>query len=541
MFTVGGFTLMSRILGFVRDKLITTYLGVGMVGDAWVAAFALPNMFRRIFGEGAFNSAFVPLYCRKIKEEGDAAANYFASRVITLLFWLLLGIFAVMFLFMPQIILATNWGFKPDPVVAQTIHPAVGPIDFAVQQATAIAQQSAEPVDRRLELATTAGRITIAYMIFICLMAAFSGVLNSRKSYGPPAFAYVVLNIVLIAVMIVAQYFFSDMLVALSWGVLIAGVLQLTVVIAGIVKARVKVGFVIPVIDDDVKKLGVLMVPGLISAGIQQLNLLVGGIVASLAMGGKSMIYISDRINQLPLGIIGIAAGVVLLPEITRALRAGDTDEAKNRLAFGADMSILLCIPAMIAMVVIPGPIMHAIFEGGAAKADDIAPAGNVLRAFAIGMPAYVLARVYQPGFYAREDTKTPMRFAIVTAIVNIVLCYPMFLWLGVAGCALATSIAGWCNVLLLWSRLRKDDFVSLSSTSLSRYARMLVSALAMGVAIFFLAKYGEPWIMREGDFIIRMLALLLLVIIGVIIYFGFVFASRVLSVSEFKRILKRG
>lgn len=516
MFTVGGFTLMSRILGFVRDKMIATYLGFGAMGDVWAAAFQLPNLARRVLGEGAFNTAFVPIYCRKIEEEGDAAANYFASRTITLMFWILIGLALLMFIFMPQVILATNLGFAQDATDPETV------------------------VDR-FPIAITAGRITIGYMIFVCLMAAFSGVLNSRKSFGPPAFAYVVLNIVMVGVLLVAPFFYENMLKPLCWGLIISGVAQLAVVLFGISRSKTKVKMVIPVIDQDMKKLGVLMIPGLISAGIQQLNLLFGGLVASLATGGKALIYFADRINQLPLGIIGMAAGVVLLPEISRALRAGDTYEAKSKLSFGADMAILLTIPAMMAMLVIPRPIMHAIFEGGAVAAEDIAPAGKVLMAFAIGMPAYVLARVYQPGFYAREDTKTPMRFAIATAIVNIVLCYPLFLWQGAAGCALATSIAGWCNVALLWTRLRKDKFVTLSKTNLSRYARMLISAVAMGAAIYYLAELGEPWIMREGGFVIRMLALLLLVMIGIAVYFGFILATRVFSIRELKRVVKRG
>lgn len=507
MFTVGGFTLMSRVLGFVRDKLIANYLGAGQLGDVWVAAFALPNMFRRIFGEGAFNAAFVPLYCRKIEEEGDAAANYFASRTLNLMFWILLGIFVVMFIFMEQVIILTNWGFRED---------------------------------ERLALAVPAARITIGYMIFVCLMAAFSGVLNSRKAFGPPAFAYVVLNIVLIAVLVVGSLLSSNPLYVLCWGVILAGILQLMVVCIGIRRKKVKIGPVIPGLDPDIRRLGVLMVPGLVSGGIQQLNLLVGGAIASLAVGGRSSIYYSDRINQLPLGIIGMAAGVVLLPEISRNLRSGKMDEARQSLQFGADISILFCIPAMVAMLVIPEQIMHAIFQGGAVSTEQAIAAGHVLAAFGIGMPAYVLAKVYQPGYYAREDTKTPMKFAVITAVVNMVLCYPLFLWLGVPGCALATSIAGWFNVVLLWIGLRKDQFVSLSLGSIWRYLRMLISAGGMGAAVWYLAEFGEGWLMRDGGFFIRMVALTLLVILGMAIYFALILATRVFSLADIKRSVKK-
>ena len=507
MFTVGGLTLLSRILGLVRDKLIYFFLGTGALGDIWVAAFQLPNLFRRIFGEGAFNSAFVPLYCRKIEEEGDASANYFASRTLTLMFWLLLVIFAVMFIFMGPIIRVTNFGF----------------FERGIQ-----------------DTAVLASRITIGYLIFVCLMAAFSGVLNSRKIFGAPALAYAVLNVVLIATLLVAARFFDNTLIALSYGVLIAGALQLALLIGAMIKRKIKVGIVLPVIDQDIKKLSILMVPGLISAGVQQINLLVGGAVASLEHGGRSSIYLSDRINQFPLGLIGIAIGVVLLPEISRNLGAGKIDGARKSLAFGADMSILFCIPAMIAMLIIPQYIMHGIFEGGAVSGADAQNIGTVLAAFAIGMPAYVLTKVYQPGYYARENTRTPMIFAIVGAVINMALCYPLFRLMGVAGCALATSISGWVIVALLWIGLKKDQFVTINGKMISRYIRMFLSAGIMGAAIWYLGKWGEPWLLKEGHFVTRIVALLTLVLIGVAVYFACIFGTKVFTISEVKRAVKR-
>jgi len=507
MFTIGGLTFLSRILGLVRDKLIYYFIGTGNLGDIWVAAFQLPNLFRRVFGEGAFNSAFVPLYCRKIEEEGDVSANFFASRVITIMFWLLLLSFALMFIFMGPIVKLTNPGFVESGI---------------------------------LDMGVLASRITIGYLIFVCLMAAFSGILNSRKVFGPPAFAYVVLNIVLIVVLILASQRLENKLIALCYGVLVAGVLQLAVLIVSIYRKRIKVGFVLPVIDKDIKKLGLLMVPGLISAGAQQLNILVGGAVASLETGGgRSAIYLSERINQFPLGLIGIAMGVVLLPEISRNLRSGKIDEARQSLAFGVDVAILLCIPAMVAMLVIPKYIMHGIFEGGAVSAESAQDIGVVLSAFAIGMPAYVLTRVYQPGYYARENTRSPMIFAIVGALVNIALCYPLFRWIGVSGCALATSIAGWVSFVLLWFGLKKDGFVTLTGGMLWRYSRMLLSASIMGLAIWYFGKWGEAWLLKEGHFLTRIIALFILVIIGVVVYIISILANRVFTMSEIKHALK--
>ena len=508
MFTVGGFTLMSRILGFVRDKLIATYLGAGIMGDVWFTAFRLPNLFRRIFGEGAFNAAFVPMYSRRLEEEGDEVADNFARRTLSLMGLILTVLFVLAFIFMDPLIRATNIGYSQD---------------------------------ERLGLAVVASRITIVYMIFVCLMAAFSGVLNSRRSFAAPAFAYVVLNIVFLVGLFLFVPKADDPIKVLSWCVVIAGVLQLAVVVFACIKIGVNIKPRLPVIDNDMKRLGILMGPGLVSAGIQQLNLLVGQTVASLQLGGQSLIGYADRINQLPLGLIGMAAGVVLLPEITRNLRSGNDNEAKLSMAKGLEMSLLFCLPATVAMLVIPREMMHAIFEGGKFTANDATESGKALCAFAIGTPTYVLARVFQPGFFAKEDTRTPMKFTIISAVVNIVLCWPLFQWIGVTGCALATSIAGWVNVILLVIGLRRQNFLKMIPGFFGRVGRMILSAVLMGAAVWWLARLGEKWLMSDGQFVQRMIALTTLVGIGVAVYFLFIFLTRVVTVSEVKCSLRRG
>jgi len=282
------------------------------------------------------------------------------------------------------------------------------------------------------------------------------------------------------------------------------------------------------------------MTPGLVSAGAQQLNLLVGQTIASIQVGGNSLIYYSDRINQLPLGIIGMAAGVVLLPEITRNFRGGREAEARGSLAKGIEMAMLLTIPAMAAMLVIPREIMFAIFEGGEFSEESSLDAGSVLRAFAIGTPAYVLMKVLQPGYFAREDTRTPMRFTIVMAVVNIALTWPFFVWLGATGCALATSVAGWVNVGLLWFGLRRLSFLEMAPGFTSRMGRMLLAAGLMGAAVWWVTGELSEWILVEGRFFLRMAVLTAVVLLGVVIYFVLVFALRVFSVAEMKRTLRR-
>lgn len=506
MATVGGFTLMSRVLGVIRDKLVTYHLGAQELGDVWVAAFRLPNLFRRIFGEGAFNAAFVPMYSRRL--EGGRDADAFAGKTLSLMAVILIVLLVLCYIFMEPLVGLIAWGFRGDA---------------------------------RLGLAVEASRITIIYLVFICLMAAVSGVLNSRKAFAAPAFAYVVLNIVFL----VALGFFvpgsDDPLAVLSWAVVVAGVLQLAVVVFACWRRGIRLPLGLPKIDTDMRRLGILMLPGLASAGVQQINLLVGQSVASLQVGGNSAIFYSDRINQLPLGLIGMAAGVVLLPEITRHLRGGRDAEARASMSKGIEISMLLTLPAMVAMFVIPQQIMHAIFEGGRFTPEDARQAGRSLAAFAIGTPAYVLAKVLQPGYFAREDTRTPMYFTIITAGVNIVLCWPLFKLMGHTGCALATSIAGWVNVLLLWGGLRGLGFLRVSQGFFGRMGRMLLSSVLMGAGVWWLAQIAGPWLLCAGQFPLRMVVLVALVGVGMGAYFALIFLTRVFSLAEVRAVLRRG
>ncbi|MEQ1839286.1 MAG: murein biosynthesis integral membrane protein MurJ [Verrucomicrobiales bacterium] len=507
IFTVGGFTMLSRVLGFVRDKLIASHLGSGAMSDVWVAAFQLPNLFRRVFGEGAFNAAFVPMYSRRLEEAGEKEADFFARRTLSLMFMILMGCFVLSFIFMEPIIRLTNLGFASDG---------------------------------RLEPAVMASRITVVYLVFICLVAGLSGILNSRKVFGAPALAYVVLNAVFVLGLVIVVPRTGEPLFVLCWCVVVAGVLQLTVVLISCLRRGVDLRPLIPKFDSDAKRLSLLMAPGLVSASVQQLNLMVGQTIASLQIGGKTAIFYADRITQLPLGLIGMAAGVVLLPEITRSLRGGDEAGAKRSLSQGLEFSLFLCLPATVAMLVIPREIMYAIFEGGKFAGESAITAGYVLAAFASGTPAYILARVLQPGYFAREDTKTPMRYTIITAVTNMVLVYPFYLWLGPVGCALATSVAGWVNVALLWFGLRGAGFMGLSEGFFSRTGRMLLAALVMGVAVWVLAHFGEPWLMAEGRFFVRLGLMGLVTGSGLFIYLASMLVMRVYSVAELKYRFRR-
>ncbi|MCF6312348.1 MAG: murein biosynthesis integral membrane protein MurJ [Verrucomicrobiales bacterium] len=504
--TVGGFTLMSRVLGFVRDMVISRYLGVNIQMDAWVVAFRFPNLFRRVFGEGAFNAAFVPLYSRKLEEEGDQKADLFAARTVTLMALILIVLAVLAYIFMGPIISLISMGY----------------------------------VGERYDLAVTLSRITTVYLVFVCLMAAFSGMLNSRRVFGPPAFAYVILNIVFLIGLLGVVPEIGQPEVVLSWSVVIAGVLQLGWVLLACWRRGIRIRPAMPKMDNDIKKLGLLMLPGLASAGVQQLNLLVGSAVASFQVAGPSYLYFSDRVNQLPLGLIGVAFGIVLLPEITRNLRAGKVKTAKSSLAHGIEMSLLLSLPAMVAMLIIPEEIMHGLFQGGKFTNEAAYQAGLALRAFAIGAPAYILARVLQTAYFAREDTRTPMRYTMVSALVNIVLSIGLFVILKHVGCALATSIAGWVNVILLIITLRKSQFLKMEIGFTKRLMGMLLASLVMGAGVWFLSQWAAPWLKGDYGLLIRLSVLGLIVGAGMMMYGALVLLLRATSLAELKAGFRR-
>lgn len=498
---------MSRILGFVRDMVISRYLGTDVKMEAWVAAFRFPNLFRRLFGEGAFNAAFVPLYSRKLEEDGGESADLFAARTVTMMAIILTVIAVLAYIFM-------------------------GPITRVVARGY---------TGETFELAVRLSRITTVYLIFICLMAAFSGMLNSRRVFGPPAFAYVVLNIVFLTSLFLVVPKIGHPELVLSWSVVIAGILQLGLVMFACWRRGVRIRPALPHIDSDIKKLGILMLPGLASAGIQQVNLIVGQSVASFQEGGVPYLYYSDRVNQLPLGLIGVAFGIVLLPEITRNLRAGKEKQAETSLAHGIEMSLLLSLPAMVAMIVIPEEIMYGLFKGGEFTNEAARQSGLALRAFALGAPAYILARVLQTAFFAREDTKTPMTYTLVSAVSNIIFSILLFMFLKHVGCALATSIAGWVNVVLLTVTLKRKSHLKLQSGFTKRMIGMLLASLLMGAGVWFLAREVSDWLLGDHSQVVRLIVLGGIVVSGMVMYLILTLLLKVTSVAELKAGFRKG
>ena len=382
--TVGSWTLISRVLGLVRDLFMAAFLGAGAVAEAFQAAFALPNLFRRFFAEGAFNLAFVPLYSKKLENDADHEA--FTSNAVSALAGILILLTLVAQLAMPALIYAMASGFSGD---------------------------------ERFDLSVAMARIIFPYLLFISLAAVFSGILNARGHFAIAAAAPVVLNIVLIGVMIAAYLANWDFGFALSWGVAVAGVLQMGLVYYGIHRLGVRIHWKLPRLTTDMKRLLVIALPALLTGGVVQINLLVGRQVASYFEGAYAWLYYADRLYQLPLGVVGIAIGVVLLPNLSRALASKDEAQGRDSYNRAIEFAMILTLPAAVALAVVPLPLISVLFERGAFLSSDSQATALALAIYGLGLPAFVGQKIIQPLYFAREDTATPFRIALIAMVIN--------------------------------------------------------------------------------------------------------------------------
>ncbi len=453
--TVGGYTGISRVLGLVRDMLLAPVLGAGPVADAFFVAFRLPNMFRRLFAEGAFNAAFVPLFSRRLEQEGELVAKAFAEQALSVLLTTLLAFTAAFMAAMPWLMYVLAPGFVDDP------NP------------------------EKFDLAVRFTQITFPYLLFVSLVALLSGVLNSLYRFAAAAAAPVLLNVFFIVALAIVIPLTGQPGYVLAWTVAAAGLAQFLMLMVAARRAGMALRLPRPRLTDGVRRLLVLMAPGVLSAGVLQINLLVGNIIASYEAGAISKLYFADRLYQLPLGLIGIALGVVLLPELSRKLRGGAPEAAMASLNRGIELSMLLTLPATVALLVMPWPIVVVLFERGVfdrAVSDSTAQA---VAAFAAGLPAYVLVKILQPAFFAREDTLTPLKVAAVSVAANIALAVALFLKIGFVGLALATAIAAWLNAGLLAWLLYRRGFLQTDGRLRGRLPRVLLASLLMGALLW--------------------------------------------------------
>lgn len=504
--TVGGYTGLSRVLGFVRDILIAAVLGTGPVADAFFVAFKLPNLFRRLFAEGAFNAAFVPLFAKRLEQEGEAAAKAFAEHTLAVLMTVVAIVCVLSMLAMPWLMYGLAPGFEEDP--------------------------------EKFALTVELSRITFPYLLFMSLVALLSGILNSLYRFAAAAAAPVLLNICFIVALLLVLPFSGMPGHLLAWTVAVAGVGQFLMLIIAASRAGMSLRLRLPRLTDGVRRLLALMLPGMLSAGAIQINLLIGTIIATLQAGAVSYLYYADRVYQLPLGLIGIAFGVVLLPDLSRKLRAGADEAAMHSLNRGLELAMLLTLPAAVALVIIPEPITIVLFERGAFDRTATEATSLALAAFAAGLPAFVLIKIFQPAFYAREDTVTPLKVALISIALNVVLSLALFWPFGHVGIAIATSVSAWLHALLLGGRLGSLGYLKTDQALRRRLPRIAVTAVVMGIALWFGAEQLGAWFEASQE--LRILALGLLVGGGLILYAGLALVSGAADREALRGLLRR-
>ncbi|MEP3474640.1 MAG: murein biosynthesis integral membrane protein MurJ [Hyphomicrobiales bacterium] len=489
--TVGGMTLISRALGFIRDILVAFVLGTGPIADAFFVAFRFPNLFRRLFGEGAFNAAFIPLFAKELEGDGKQSAKNFANQVASVLITALLITTALAELTMPWLIYFIAPGFNENP--------------------------------EKLDLAIFLTRITFPYLACMSLVALLSGMLNALDKFAAAAAVPILLNIILIAAMSIAALLELNQTatagIILSWGVAIAGFAQLFLLLFCVTRQDFALKLKRPRLTPQVKKFLWLSIPGILAGGITQINIMIGTIIASMQESAVSFLYYADRLYQLPLGIVGIAIGVVLLPELSRKLRANEMEAVHNAQNRSLEFSALLTMPAAVALFTIPEPIIKVLFERGAFDANATMETSAALAAFAIGLPSFVLIKVFSPGFFAREDTKTPMIFAGISMIINVSLSLLLFTQYKHVGIAIATSVAGWANAILLGTLLYKRGHFIIDRALVSKLPRIILSSLIMGLVLYYAAQYASPYLSLDNGIWIKFLTLFALVSCGVLAY----------------------
>lgn len=456
LLSVAGFTMLSRVTGFLRDILLGAVLGAGMMADAFYVAFRLPNHFRAIFGEGAFNAAYVPTYSRTLEQQGATAAKTFSGHILTLLLASQIVLLALAWLFTPQLVGLLAPGFEQDP--------------------------------EKFALTISLTRITFPYLLFVTLVTLYSGTLNANGKFAAAAFAPVLLNLGMITCL-AAAFIFPDAAYAAAFGVAFAGALELGLLIAAARKARVLATLQRPKWTADVKQFFTAVVPAVIGSAGVQIAIFADTIIASLLpTGSVSSIYYADRIYQLPVGVIGIAAGTVLLPEMSRRLAANDPGAAFHAQNRTMALTLALAAPFFVAFLMIPDQLMRGVFLRGRFTEEAAAASASVLAAYGLGLLAVVLIRSAVASFQAQGDTKTPMFISLFAVAVNVALKIALYKPLGAPGLALATAVGAWINfTLLVWLAMRRGAMKPDATL-----AKVGIAVLAASFALALIAYFGD-------------------------------------------------
>ena len=507
--TIGGLTLVSRILGFVREMIFARVMGASSAAEVFIWAFQLPNLLRRLLGEGAFSQGFVPLFARRIGKDGDLEdATRFAEEVQAVFLPALILITAVFVIAMPAVVIAVaseRWTGDPEKF-AFTVYLT---------------------------------RITFPYLIFIAMVSLFSGILNSLQRFVAAAFAPALLNIALVAALLVVPQGGRDTAVAMAWAVLAGGVMQLALTIVAARRAGVRMKLLPPRMTPRVKELLILILPATIGAGGYYISQLFYAYFATRLPVG-SFVYLSqaDRLNQLPLALVGSAIGTAILPAISRHIGLGEERQAATIQGRATELAMLLTIPATIALMVAAEPIMTVLFEGGRFTQVDADVSALVLSILVTGLPAYVMIKVLAPGFYARKDMKTPVAITLSALALGVAA---NFIWIddvGIAILPLTTAGAAWLNALALYVLLVARGHFRIEGWLAVRLGKQLAAALAMGATIWLVGGLLEQYF--AGSVGQRLVGTVTLIGAGSLVYFVLAWFSGAMDKEDLLILLRR-
>lgn len=514
--TIGGLTMVSRLFGFARDMMLARILGAGVAGDAWQLAFQIPNIFRRLFAEGAFSAAFVPLFNKRMsgpgsEEEDRAAGQSFAVEVLSVLLPILILFSAVAMIAMPWVV----WFID----------------DFGQG-------------GRSGEFTTTLARITFPYLAFISVMTVFAAILNSVSRFAAAAAAPVLLNWCIIAALLYVLYTdggADQQRAAFMVGIAasVSGFLQMAWLWFWARRAGFRFRLHRPRLSPDVRELGVLILPAVFGAGIYQVSRFLDlFFLGRLPEGSFVYLAMADRLNQLPLGIIGVALGTAILPALSRFIAREDQGGAQRVQSNAMELGLLLTVPAAVGLFFAAGPLTNAIYLGGKFDSDDAAATAATMAMLVTGLPAFVMVKVLTPGFFARRDTRTPVLTALASLVINVTLNLLLIPRMGVAGLALASGLAAWANCAMLYVLLHRRGHFHLEADLIARIARILLSAAAMGATIHFLAPYGADWF--KGGVFERVGSVAALVGTGAVVYFGLAWLTGAIDRSKINLLTRK-
>lgn len=502
-----SFTFISRILGFARDILSASILGAGFVADCFFVALKLPNFFRRLFAEGAFSASFVPVFTATLSNGGKEEALNFAETAFSSLIVVLLVLVALMEIFAPGVIYILAGGFSDN--------------------------------EAKFQLAVLLTRITFPFLLFISLVSLLGGILNALGKFSETAATPIILNLC----MITALVFFSQQMAtpahSLAVAVTLAGFIQMFWLYLACRRSGYKIRLVMPRLTPKVKEMLIIMMPAALGAGVIQVNLVLDLIIAShLPDGSISFLFYADRLNQLPIGVIGVALGTVLLPLLARNIAEGKEQECNRNQNRAIELGLFLTIPAAVAFMIVPYQLIHVLFERGAFSGQDSWQTAYALMAYAAGLPAYVLAKIFSPGYFARKDTRTPVKYALVALVVNLALNLILMQYFAHVGLAMATAISAWLNVVMLSSGLIRRGHFTFERLVIIRITKYVFASVVMGAVVWGISLQISG--IFEDGLMEKIIGILILITAGIGCYVLLAFMTGAVRTEELKALLKR-